>query len=274
MIKKSDKLKYLGISAIYINKAMNKQEESKITDILFSFNEVKQIYFVDNVDFKTIERIKYSIEISPATKDENIEKIIFAELNAEDENSLLKMRVKNPDTWLIAYERQANNIYTCSLSDYKDYLLYIKNLKTKIKNSSLQEIIDFIAIELDGFKYSDDNLNIIEQIISKRILKDNYLILMKKLLKDLSYNSYITKTKDEEYLLINKDKNYYFISKNARALKTIKEIKGLLSPLKYLEEEDLDYANRKYNLYLEKTTDSLERDLSKNFRDIYKEINS
>lgn len=273
-MKGKDNIKYSAVSAIYINKAMNEQEESKITDILFSFNEVKQIYFVENVDFKTIEKIKYTVELSPAIKDETIEKIIFTNLSPEDEKSILKMRLKNPNSWFIAYEKKANNVSICKLNDYKEYLLYIKRLKEQVEGSNFQEVVDFLAIELDKFKQVDESLSIIEQINSKKIMNDSYLILMKRILKDLSYNSYIAKTKEEQYLMINVSNKYYFISRKNRKLKNINEIEGLLSPIKYLEEENIDYARRKYNLYLEKFADSLEEDLSKNFKDIYKEINS
>ncbi len=270
-----DKLKYLGISAIYINEAFNEEEESKIKDILFSFNEIKQIYFTDKADYKTIEKVKYYLEISSYIEDENIEKIIYAKLGDEDIEKLLNLSLKNPETWTITYDRVKNTIYTAILPRYRGMHSYLKRIFQLLKNLNIKEKIKVLSEELDGFKQVKDNQSIIDNI-EKRVLGPNdYIVVLNKLLNSSGVSTYISKTNIGKILLLRIDNKIFVYSERHKDLVEFNLFdEGFLSPLKFLEEKEMLMAIRKYNIYLEAHDDDLEESLKMSFNELYKLINT
>ncbi len=271
----AEKLKYLGITAIYINEAFNEEEESKIKDILFSFNEVKQIYFTDKANYQTIEKVKYFLDISSYIEDEKIEKIIYSKLDDEELKSLLSLSIKNPSTWTIAYDKHKNTIYTTELPRFRSLYSYLSKVRASLEGLNEKEKFKVLSEELKDFKRIDESHNLIEVLERQELGPGDYERTLSKLLRDNDIASYIGKSSKGLIMLIKLEGDIYTFDANTAELSSFKAFSGeYLSPLKFLEEKNKEQALRKYNIYLEQNEDDLEESLDIIFADLYQKVAS
>ena len=73
----SHELKYFDITNIFFDAPLKQADIERIKEIMFSINNITQIYFTESVDLKSIELVKYLLEISPTMQDCNVEKYIL-----------------------------------------------------------------------------------------------------------------------------------------------------------------------------------------------------
>ena len=138
----SQELGYYELTNIFFSSPINDDLVEELKQIFFSINNISQIYFQKDIDLKSIEIVKYLLEISPTMQDEMVEKYI---LNTEnlDMTELLDINFLNSNTWLVScnYKNKENNMM--SIDKYKQMLQYIEIVLSKLeldKYSKLEQV--------------------------------------------------------------------------------------------------------------------------------------
>lgn len=95
----SQELRYYNLNNIFFDAPLLDNQIEELKQIFFSINNINQIYFRSNVDLKTIEIIKYLLEISPTMDDSKVEKyLIDTNINFKELSDIVFI---NPSTWYV-----------------------------------------------------------------------------------------------------------------------------------------------------------------------------
>lgn len=267
--------KHLGIDVIHIKDTFTKEEEDKIKDILFSFNEVKQIYFGEKVDYETIEKLKYYLEISSYIDDSKVEKIVFAKLNEVETNRFINIKLINPTTWTIAYDQTKNTVYTTDFPRYRAFKTYLRRIKIVLDQLEEKDKVRVLVEELKSFKKIKDSKTLIEVLEKREISAGNYEMVLHKLLKDNNISSYIAKTNGGRVLVIRLKDDIYVFSQREEELIAIKDFsEGFLSPFKFLYQKEFNKAMAYYALYITENDDDMTKSLGLDFKVLYELVNN
>lgn len=168
-------------------------EKNQLKDIIFYVLSLKQIYFKDGTDVKTVEFIRYLLEASTHLDDEKIEKYIF---DPNIATKLLDCNFENPDTWQVVYRGSDQRNRLFSISDYRVLSLYFDTICKEIKEKDLS-VMEKLVLVYDIVKkyyYSDDEHKSYLEIIKKKeasLMEFNYLF--KEFLDRLDIPSYVGK---------------------------------------------------------------------------------
>ena len=130
----SQELKYFDITNIFFDAPLKKGDIKNIEEIMFSINNITQIYFTDEVDIETIELVKYLLEISPTMQDTNVEKYILT--TNIDINRLLNINFMNSSTWYLSVLDKNKESKILNIDSFK------------LMNSGLDKIIILILKKL------------------------------------------------------------------------------------------------------------------------------
>lgn len=96
--------------------------DSELNDLIMMLSSpifIGQIYFKDDVDVESIEKIKLLLEGLPNIDDSKIEKYIMKNINSDEKETLESMNFLNIDTWNIAYSIEENKYSITSLPKYR-----------------------------------------------------------------------------------------------------------------------------------------------------------
>lgn len=168
-------------------------EKNQLKDIIFYVLSLKQIYFKEGTDVKSVEFIRYLLEASTHLDDEKIEKYIFDPNIAK---KLLDCNFENPDTWQVVYRGSDQRNRLFSISDYRVLTLYFDTICKEIKEKDLS-VMEKLVLVYDIVKkyyYSDDEHKSYLEIIKKKeasLMEFNYLF--KEFLDRLDIPSYVGK---------------------------------------------------------------------------------
>ena len=101
---------YFDIQNLSIDHSLSSKEIDEYKKIFFSPNEIKQIYFKDSCDLKTIILIKDLLIISDFIDDFQVEKYVLLDLSDENYRALLNESFESPTTWKLPCEIEDDNI--------------------------------------------------------------------------------------------------------------------------------------------------------------------
>ncbi len=194
----SQELKYFDITNIFFDAPLKESDINNIKEIMFSINNITQIYFTEDIDIETIELVKYLLEISPTMQDSNVEKYILT--TKIDIDKLLNINFMNSSTWYLSILDK----------NKEEKILNIDSFR--LMNSSLNKIIEkldlsnYSIIERVGLIYDyckkitiDDEINDLNIVLSSsKSSKNTIVLLMQLLLRHIGINSYIGKAINDE----------------------------------------------------------------------------
>ncbi|MDD6879240.1 MAG: hypothetical protein PUD59_03305 [bacterium] len=192
----SQELRYYDITNIFFDAPINDFQINNLKNILFSINNITQIYFRENIDIKSIEIVKYLLEISPTMNDKNVEKYILNPSKLELD-LLLNLNLENEQTWYISFEYENNRAQLISFSEYKIINNELNCIITKLKLSNLSQIEKILKIydyckliELKD-EYNDNLSTSLKFNISN---KEGLVCIFQLLLKKINIKSFIGNT--------------------------------------------------------------------------------
>lgn len=179
------------------------------------FYDLSTIFFdspIHEDDIKSIDVIKYLLEISPTMNDTLVEKYIF-DLDSEDLDSISELNFFNPNTWflsMIEFNKQSSIV---SLDKYRQIRGFVEMFNRKLENDSPLEKIKNIYDFCKNLSLVDSSVSISDMLKRKEASINDFSILFHYLLSKNNINSFVGKasSKDCKYNVVIvdvKDKKY------------------------------------------------------------------
>lgn len=188
---------YFNVQNLLIDHSLTKLEIEEYKNLIFSLNNLQQVYFKDDCDIPTMEVIKNLLTISEYIDDSSIEKYVLFNLSNEDKEKLLNSNFENPDTWQIPYEKEEDNYTLTDIPRLRILKNYVKKL---IDNnlSSAEEIMKvYDSIKMMDYKTTEDIIQL--PLIVQENSADSYGMnkLFSYVLNEMGYKTFIGKTNQE-----------------------------------------------------------------------------
>ncbi len=143
------------------------EELERYKEILFSPNNLHQIYFKDNCNLETVKLIKDLLLMSDFVDDYSIDKYILLKLSDDDIEKLLNDTYENSDTWKVPYEVDDDNYILTDIPRLRELYSYVSEFK-RDNYSQLEFIMNvYDAVKLYDYEQSDIKEQLPE-IISKK----------------------------------------------------------------------------------------------------------
>lgn len=202
----SHELKYYNLSNLFFDTPIREKDIDQLKQIFFSLNSITQIYFRKNIDIKSIETVKYLLEISPTMTDSLVEKYIF-DLEDEDLKKICEINFMNPITWFVSFRELNFEYKTISIDKYRDFTKYVDLFLLNLERTEKSNI-EKIRYTYDFCKkmtYCEEKTDLLNTIKNKKSDCNNFSILFQYLLRKQNINSFIGKTTTdsrEHYVVI------------------------------------------------------------------------
>lgn len=155
-------LDYFNVQNLSFDHPLTPLEIDEFKSMIFSLNNLSQIYFKGNIDIKSIETIKNLLSISGYVDDKMIEKCVAVMLPRKDLDALLNSSYENPSTWQVAYDVEDNNYMIADIPKCRSFFSYIDRIKLLAKKENLSQfeivlrVYDIIKLlEYDNSDMSD-----------------------------------------------------------------------------------------------------------------------
>ena len=84
---------------LHIDHSLLSNEIEVYKNLIFSPNNLEQVYFIDKCDFRTIMLIKNLLTISDYIDNSKIEEYVLVNLEKNEINSLINTSYENPENW-------------------------------------------------------------------------------------------------------------------------------------------------------------------------------
>ena len=191
----SEDLRYFSLTNIFFDSPIKEEEIQQLKEIFFSINNINQIYFQKSADIKTIEFIKYLLEISPTMDDSMVEKYI---LNTEslDKKKLLDINFSNPESWQISYKSYDKEYEILPFDKYRELESIISKVISDLDDNFSQ--LEKIATVYDFCKeldYSEDRKFDLYTILNDKVSNDfGFSYVFSAMLSRLGINNFIVDT--------------------------------------------------------------------------------
>lgn len=187
----SQELRYFDLTNIFFDAPLNYEDISNLKEIFFSINNINQIYFRYDIDLKSIELIKYLLELSPTMEDCGIEKYIL-DTNNIDLNELCNIKFLNPNSWYVKPKFDDSKVI--SIDKYKEIENIISNILKEIDNIAYSTF-EKVALIYDFCKKlnleNNSNDNVIDILKTKNCNMNGFSKIFKMLLDKIGINSYL-----------------------------------------------------------------------------------
>ena len=147
---------YFNVQNLLVDHSLTPIEIEEYKNLIFSLNNLQQVYFKDDCDIKTMETIKNLLTISEYIDDSNIEKYVLFNLSNEEKENFLNSNFENPDTWQIPYEKESDNYILTDIPRFRVLKNYVKKL---IDNnlSSVEEIMKvYDSVKMMDYKTAEE----------------------------------------------------------------------------------------------------------------------
>ena len=276
---------YFDIQNLSIDHSLTSKEIEEYKDLIFSPNGLKQIYFKDKCDLKTILLIKDLLTISDYVDNFKVEKYVLLDLNNEDYNILLNETFEYPTTWKLPCEFENDNIVLLDIPKIRFIDSFVKKFVDDLSSvEQAMKVYDTIKL----FDYEDNCDERYQNIImNKKANSKGMNKLFSYVLAKLGYKTFVGKIRSEDeesyvtlveikdkkykidgiYLFdpsmdsLSKDKylkedvrkiNYNFFGLNLMTMNRLKYKDNLSGILSILSLEDIDYAEEKIEICQDK----------------------
>ena len=276
---------YFDIQNLSIDHSLSSKEIEEYKDLIFSPNGLKQIYFKDKCDLKTILLIKNLLTISDYVDDFKVEKYVLLDLKEDDYSALLSESFEYPTTWKLPCEFENDNIV---LLDVPKIRLIDSFVKKFDEDLSVAEKVMKVYDTIKLFDYDDNADERYHSIIkNKKANSKGMNKLFSYILNKLGYKTFVGKIKSEDsesyvtlveirdkkykmdgiYLFdpsmdsLSKDRylkedvrkiNYNFFGLNIMTMNRLKYRDNLSGVLSLLSLDDIEYAEEKLDICQDK----------------------
>ena len=188
---------YFNVQNLLVDHSLTPIEIEEYKNLIFSLNNLQQVYFKDNCDIKTMETIKNLLTISEYIDDSNIEKYVLFNLSNEEKENFLNSNFENPDTWQIPYEKESDNYTLTDIPRFRVLKNYVKKL---IDNnlSSVEEIMKvYDSVKMMDYKTDEEIIQL--PLIVQENSADSYGMnkLFSYVLTEMGYKTFIGKTNQD-----------------------------------------------------------------------------
>ena len=201
---------YFDIQNLSIDHSLSSKEIEEYKDLIFSPNKLKQVYFKDSCDLKTIILIKDLLTISDYVDNYSVEKYVLLDLNDKDYKAFLNESFEFPGTWKLPCEIENDNIVLLDVPKIRFIDTFIDKLKSNL--SPVEEVMKvYDTIKMFEFKQdSDEKYHTI--IKDKRASSKGMNKIFAYVLKKLGFNTFVGSIKSDEESFITlvgiNDKKY------------------------------------------------------------------
>lgn len=195
-------LDYFNVQNLSFDHPLSIPEIEEFKNLVFSLNNLHQIYFKGNIDVKSIEIVKNLLSISGFIDDGSIEKYIVTKLDKADIKRILSSSYQNPVTWQIAYDFNNKDYVLSDIPRCRSFYTYVDNISNSINRQNLSNfekvmrLYDIVKL----YEYKDDNLkgnsNSLTNIISTLSASSyGFNKLFSYILKEMGFSSFIGEEK-------------------------------------------------------------------------------
>lgn len=193
-------IKNCNIQTFSFNHKVTEEELLTIEESLLTGESIKEIYFKEDIDIKSIGQIRSILESSKWVEDNNIEKYILIEYEMNQLNQILDINYLNPNTWKISYIRTDGAKEMYSITECRKIIEYFDTFITEINNKDLSplEKICLIYDKVKLLDYKDKKNSLLEIIEHEYTNSYGYNLLFQELLNRISIKSYIEKVKSSD----------------------------------------------------------------------------
>lgn len=209
-ILKSDEINsptfdYFNIQNIAFDHPLSENEIEEFKNLVFSPNNLHQIYFKGTIDTKSIEAVKNLLSISGFVDDRKVEKYIVANLDREDINELLDSTYENPTTWQISYDKDGRGYILSDIPRCRTFYSYIDRIKNSLEIEELSDFEKVLKVYniVKLFEYVDDvkgkYLDLLTSIVvSNKASSLGFNKLFSYILRELGFKSFVGKVKSKD----------------------------------------------------------------------------
>lgn len=187
---------YFDIQNLSIDHSLSSKEIEEYKDLIFSPNGLKQIYFKDKCDLKTILLIKDLLTISDYIDNFKVEKYVLLDLNKKDYRTLLDQTFEYPTTWKLPCEIENDNIVLLDIPKIRIIDSFVKKLKDDLSDiEQVMKVYDAIKL-FDYEKNSDERYHNI--IKNKKTNSKGMNKLFSYTLEKLGFKTFVGRVKDDQ----------------------------------------------------------------------------
>lgn len=155
---------FFNIQTLSFDHPLTSSDLDEFKAIIFSLNNLSQIYFKDKIDLESIDKIKNLLSISGYVDDSKIEKYVVSDLSLENMEKLLGASYDNPTTWQVAYTKEDNNYVLADIPKCRELYSFLDRVKLIVKKEELTpfEVVLRVYDIVKSLEY--DNSDILESI--------------------------------------------------------------------------------------------------------------
>lgn len=146
------------LSNLSFDRPLSDLELGELINLLSSSINLSQVYFKEDIDIKSIEKVKLLLEGLPTVDDSKIEKYILKDISSSDENELANLSFLNIETWNIAYSKEKNRYSITTLAKYKKIKEWFSEARVNVEDKPL----------FDKILYLYDRVKLLEYASSKK----------------------------------------------------------------------------------------------------------
>ena len=200
VVEDSINFSYFDVQNLVIDHSFSNEEIESIKDLVFSPNNLQQIYFKGDCDYKTIELVKNLLTISDYAVDSAIEKYILIDLTPKELLMLLSSTFKNPSTWNVPYSKNEDTYELTDIPRYRTLNTFIRKLFNGNLSQTEQIMKVYDEIKLFEFDTESTNTQLPDIVSDKKTNSYGFNFLFTYILKSFGYKTSIAKidSKGEE----------------------------------------------------------------------------
>ena len=193
---------YFNIQNLSFDHPLTTPEIEEFKSIIFSINNLRQIYFKGDIDIASIEVIKNLLNIGGYVNDSLIEKYIIREYDSKDVKKILESSYENPNSWQIAYDHEDDSYVLGEIPKCRELYSFIDRIKLLVSKENLSELEKVLRVYdiIKLFDYQDDNLeneNLPDIVINSKGTSKGLNKLFSHILKEMGIKSFIGREKSE-----------------------------------------------------------------------------
>ena len=186
----------MTMSNLSFEHPLSNEELINLQSLLSSPIALSQIYFKDDIDLESIEKVKLLLEGFPTVNDSLIEKYIMKDISEKEKEIFLDMNFSNIDTWNISYHKINNQFSVTSLVKYRKMEEWFREILLNMDdNLSMLEKMCYLYDKVKMLEYDDDSKydRLSEIICDGKATSYGYNLIYKELLSRCGIKSVIGK---------------------------------------------------------------------------------
>lgn len=186
---------------LHIDHSLLSKEIEVYKNLIFSQNNLEQIYFVDNCDLKTILLIKNLLTISDYIDNSKIEEYVLINLNKDEFELLVNAPYENPENWHLPYLVKDDDFYLTNIPNLRLIESFINEFNEN--DFSPLEIVMKIYDKVKLFNYDDNIKSNIPEIIKSKCADSNGLNqVFSYILDKLNFKTFLIEVESDSNSLV------------------------------------------------------------------------